>query len=134
MGFAVVKLVGLLNGVEHLLRHTGKVEGSVRSIAGSGPSAPSITTPISAGPLAQEWVADGSEGEEDNDGSKSEEKSSAQIKGKSGIGITVGIMAGVGVVMVLLGVASSTGGLICKWGLVDLTFCPHTGKKEECEG
>jgi hypothetical protein len=74
----------------------------------------------------------GGQSEEDNDCSKSKEKSGAKVKRKSSIGVTVGIVTWVGVVVILLRVSSSSG-LISQRGL-DLTFCPHAGKKEECEG
>lgn len=81
----------------------------------------------------------GGESEEDNDGSESKEKSGGEVERESSVGVAVGVMAGVGVVVVLLRVpttttATSTGSLISQGGLVDLTFGPDAGEKEECEG
>lgn len=157
----VVQFVSLFYCIEDFLGHASQVEGSVRSIGAAGPTAPSITTTVS-GVLAQKWVADwkwnrynkyvsdetervgksliwlevgsltSSQSEEDNDGSKSEEKSGAKVERKPSVGVTVRVVAGVGVVVVLLGVSTTTGGLVSERSL-DLPFCPNTGKKEERE-
>jgi hypothetical protein len=76
----------------------------------------------------------GSQGQEDDDGSEGEEESGAEVEGESGVGVAVGVVAGVGVVVVLLRVASSSGGLSLRDGRLCLTFGPHTGQKEESEG
>lgn len=131
LGFAVVHLVCLFYGVQDLFGHTSQVEGSVRSIGASGPSTPAITTTV-PGVLAQEWVAHGGQGEEDNDGSESKEKSSAKVEGESSVGVAVGVVAGVGVVVVLLGVPTASG-LVRKRGL-DLSVRSHCGEEEEGDG
>lgn len=128
----VVQLVSFLDGIEDLFGHASQVEGSVRSISASGSSpSPSITTTVS-GVLAQEWVADSSQSQEDDDGSEGKEESGAKVERESSVGVTVRVVGGVGVVVVLLRVPSS-GGFVANSGRLGL-FSPNSGKEKEGEG
>jgi hypothetical protein len=126
--FAVVQLVSFLHSVEDLLGHTGKVEGPVGSVAGARPS-PSVTTVARA--LGKEGVADSSQSEENNDCSKSKEKSSTKIERKSGIGVSIRVMAGIRVVMILLRISTSSSSFILDSRSFHLSISPNSGQKEE---